>query len=638
MSGLLLVALLIIIPLVGAFIGLVLSQLEDAIAAEGRTRDWILFIIIFIPQAIISFILLKYLHADYTYGIFWLPGLELGIRLSETSIIFACIISNFSALLALYSISFMNYDRYRSQYWFFYQITLAATMMGVFSNNIFWLFAGFEIASLCAFFLISHYHRKSGDEGEKAGNAAIKYLIISIIGDFFLLIGFGFIMVSFDTSIISELIAKWIFPPVKIIGGSSSSTRLLIKVFIVIGSLIKSAQIPILIWPLSGKQNDHDLSKSPLSVSAFLLSVTIGNFGLYILGLLYPIFSRGGYEYGTNIGIFSQTPFIIIGWFSVISLIVIIGMIFTSDNINRVIIGASLAQISFSLIGFSSGNKLGFSSAIIHLLLSIPSSIALYIVFGMIIESLRIRSISRVSGLKGEYPTLYYIGFIAILALSGIFPSSIYFSKDMILKSLIISSIPSSIAILILTIICSILLIIAITKSFMKLFHGEVNDEYSMRSLKKQSLVSGSISLIWAIFAGIFILLIGYPTPSFISGLLDTPYFVSYDSPIFSSWIASPLTLILCAGAFIGTYFVYRDGRGKIIDRFRNLSITKFTKRAFENGLYIDKIYDLIIFQPIGFLSKLFAWTRIKAPYASVIGAILALVIMISVMSFMGGN
>ena len=54
MSGLLLAALLIIIPAAGTLIGLLLSQLEDTVAAEGKTRDWMLFILIFLPTAIIS--------------------------------------------------------------------------------------------------------------------------------------------------------------------------------------------------------------------------------------------------------------------------------------------------------------------------------------------------------------------------------------------------------------------------------------------------------------------------------------------------------------------------------------------------------------------------------------------------------
>ena len=140
MSGLILAALLIIIPAAGTLIGLLLSQLEDSIAAEGKTRDWMLFIFIFLPCAIISIILLTYLSSNSSYSIVWLPGIEIGLHLTKHSIIFACIIANFSALIALYSISFMSFDRYRSRYWFFYQLTIAAMMMGIFSNNLFWLF------------------------------------------------------------------------------------------------------------------------------------------------------------------------------------------------------------------------------------------------------------------------------------------------------------------------------------------------------------------------------------------------------------------------------------------------------------------------------------------------------------------
>jgi ech hydrogenase subunit A len=306
MSGLLLAALLVIIPAVGALIGLLLSQLEDSVAFEGKTRDWLLFIFIFLPTAIISIVLLTHLRSGSSFSITWLPGIEIGLHLSRPSIIFACVIANFSALIALYSISFMSFDRYRTQYWFFYQLTIAAMMMGIFSNNLFWLFGGFEVASIGAFFLISHWHRKSGEEGQKAGTAAIRYLIISICGDIFLLIGFGLILVAFNTSLIGELFNKWVAEPVNIIGKSSTATRTIITFFIVFGALIKSAQIPILLWPLSGKSKDYDLAKSPITVAAFLVAITAGNIGLFILSVFQPIFSSTLTEVGTGVPIFSS--------------------------------------------------------------------------------------------------------------------------------------------------------------------------------------------------------------------------------------------------------------------------------------------------------------------------------------------
>ena len=120
MNTIVLLALEIFIPLGGSLLALFLSQLQDNIKAQGKTRDWMLFILIFLPTAIISFFLLPYIHDQVSYSLSWLPGLQLGIRLNEIVTVFVCIISNLSALVALYSIIFMADDSRRTSFWFFY--------------------------------------------------------------------------------------------------------------------------------------------------------------------------------------------------------------------------------------------------------------------------------------------------------------------------------------------------------------------------------------------------------------------------------------------------------------------------------------------------------------------------------------
>ena len=638
MSGLLLAALLIIIPAAGTLIGLLLSQLEDSVAAEGKTRDWMLFILIFLPTAIISIVLLTYLRSSSSFSIAWLPGIEIGLHLNRTSIIFACIFANFSALIALYSISFMSFDRYRSQYWFFYQLTLAAMMMGIFSNNLFWLFGGFEVASIGAFFLISHWHRKSGDEGQKAGKAAIRYLIISICGDIFLLIGFGLILVAFNTSLLGELFEKWVAVPIKIIGRSSTSTRSIITFFLVFGALIKSAQIPILLWPLGGKSKDYDFAKSPITVAAFLVAVTVGNIGLFILSVFQPFFSTTITEIGTGVPLFSSMPFILVGWFAILTLIVAIALMLTAENINRIAISAALAQLSFSFIGYSAGNSIGYASSIFHLLTSIPASLAVFILMGMIIESIRIRDLSRIGGLKNKYPSLFIFGLIAILGYSGFFPFGTHFSLDMIFKALLTSSIPSSKVILAISFICSILLVFAITKPFMKLFNGKLEGDLSTRQLNKNSISVVLMALVWSALSGFLLILLGYPNPKFVSILLDQNVTLGYNSPLFSNWIVSILYLVLGISVFITTMILYRDGKADVLNRIRNTKFVSSTKKFFANGMYLDNIYEVSVFQPINFLSKFFAWIRIKAPFASIIWAVLALALLVSIFAVLGGG
>ncbi len=637
MSGLLLAALLIIIPVIGSFLGILLGRLEDAVAAEGKTRDWLIFILVFLPMVIISFILFKHLHSHVTFSVNWLPGIAIGLRINEISIVLACATICLSALLALYSISYMTYDRNRTRYWFFFQLTVAAMMLIIFSNNLFWMFGGIEVAAIGAFFLISHWYKKSGDEGDKAGKAAIRYLIMSVIGDIFILIGFSFILVAFKTPIIHIIFEIWSQQPITIIGESSRTTRLLIKLFITIGALIKSAQIPLLLWPLGGEKSDYDISKAPLPISTSLISVTVGNIGIFLLCLFYPLFSNKGLEEGTGIELYHSAPFMMIGWIALISLIIVAGFLLVTKNINRVTIGAGITQLSLALLSFSTNTSLGLVGTIFQIIVGAPTVITLALVFGMVIESLRIKDISRVSGIKNKYPFLQLLGIFSIVSFAGIFPSSMYFSKDMIFEALRVSAIPTHWILYIVTIICSMLVVFSIVKIYMQIFYGEMDEGYSTRPLNSLSVFSTGLALGWAMAAGMILLLVGYPKSYLFSGILGQSILVNYDSPITANFISSPIILLTSITAFLTGYFLYRDGEGNLLFKFKNSKFIIPFKKFFTNGLYLDKIYEVVIFRPIDYLGKFFSWTRIKAPFGSVIWAVLSIVLLICIFLIMGG-
>ncbi len=637
MNGIILTWVAILLPFIGALLALFLSQLEDYVTAEGKTRSWILVIFILIPTAIISLLLLWQMHLHLSQYFLWLPNLYLGIRINELSVGFACLISALSALLGLYSINYLSGDRNQTNYWFFFLITEGGMLFAIFSNNLLWMFLGFAIASLGGFFLISHWRNKSGEEGEKVGKAAMRFFIFNFVGDILLIIGIGFIGKAFNTLDFENLMNAWIRTPKTIIGGTSGNTRLLIEIFIVLGALIKSAQFPLLLWSLSGEKNDADLAKAPLPISSFLISATLGNIGIYIICVFFPMFSNKGLEVHFETELFNSIPFIIIGWAAIITMVTCLVVIFTSKNINRIMIGTSLFQVSLTFLALSAGNELGYLATIYHLILGSAASVALTIIFGMVIESLRIKQITRVSGLRKRFPALQILGFISILSYVGMFPFSTYFSRDMIFESLRTSVVPSSIALLILAMVATIVLIFAVGKSLMKILFGETNEEYSVRPISIQSMISEGLILLWSCFAGFILIIVDTPTPRFFRGLLLKDLDLGYDFPIFSNWAISMIMLLIIPLVLVGTFFAYRDGIGKIFTPIRNFKGTKMVMSVIEHGLYLEKINDYLILKPFSFLSNYFTWTRLKAPGGIILWAILSFVILVSIL-FAGGR
>jgi NADH:ubiquinone oxidoreductase subunit 5 (subunit L)/multisubunit Na+/H+ antiporter MnhA subunit len=281
---------------------------------------------------------------------------------------------------------------------------------------------------------------------------------------------------------------------------------------------------------------------------------------------------------------------------------------------------------------------LGYASSIFHLVTSIPASLAVFVLMGMIIESLRIRDVTRLGGLKNRYPSLFIIAIISIFSFSGFFPFGTHFSLDMIFQALLTSIIPSSKIILAISFICSIALVFAITKPIMKIFNGELEGDLSTRQLNKTSISVEFLAIGWAAISGFLLVLIGYPSPKFVSLLLDQNVVLAYDSPLISNWIISILYIVLGIGVFITTLILYRDGKAAVFEKIRNTKFVSSTRKFFANGMYLDNVYEVSVFQPINFLSRFFAWTRIKAPFASIIWAVISLAILVSLFAVLGGG
>ncbi len=636
MNGIALAWVTILLPFIGAILALGLSQIEDRYVAEGKTRSWILVIVILIPTSIISLLLIWQMHLHQNQYFLWLPNIYLGIHINELSVGFTCLINALSAFLGLYSINYLSGDRNQTKYWFFFLITQGGMLFAIFSNNLLWMFSGFAIASLGGFFLISHWSNKSGEEGKKVGKAAIRFFIFNFIGDILLIIGIGLIGKAYDTLTYERLMIAWMRPPNTIIGGTSTNTRLLIEIFIVLGALIKSAQFPLLLWPLSGEEIDSDLAKTPLPISSFLISVTLGNIGLYIICAFFPMFSNKGLEVHFETELFNSAPFMIIGWTAIATMVTCLVVIFSSKNINRIMTGTSLFQLSLTFLGLSAANELGYLATYYHLILGSAASIALTIIFGMVIKSLRTKQISRIGGLGKQFPILQIFGFIAILSYVGMFPFSTYFSRDMIFESLRTSLVPSSMALMILAMIATIVLVFAVGKSLMKILFGGVNEEYTIRPIDILSMISEGLVLLWSCFAGFILIIIGTSSPGFFKLFLNKNLDLGYDFPIFGNWVISMIMLVIVPLVLAGTFFAYRDGIGKIFTPIRNFRGTKMVKSVIEQGLYLEKINNYLILKPFKFLSNYFTWTRLKAPAGIILWAVLFFVILVSIL-FRGG-
>ena len=145
---------------------------------------------------------------------------------------------------------------------------LSAMYVIVLSNNMTWMFAGWEITTLCSFLLIGY------TKTEEAINNAFRQINMNLLGGIAFLIALYVCAISFDTLSFKEFLE---------IGSSRPNIVILPVIAFAIAGITKAAQMPFHTWLLGAMV-------APTPTSALLHSSTMVKAGVFLLVKLAPIF------------------------------------------------------------------------------------------------------------------------------------------------------------------------------------------------------------------------------------------------------------------------------------------------------------------------------------------------------------
>ncbi len=190
--------------------------------------------------------------------------LQLGVRLDNISAIMLLMVTLCATLIHLFSTAYMRdhhgkpEDGYRYASFFSYLSLFTSAMLGlVISDNLFTLFACWELMGLCSFLLIGFYRHKVS-----ATNASLKAFMTTRVGDTGLFLGILAIY-----GIVGSLRFEDIY--MALAGGAFSGQLLgwpaagLIGLLVFMGTVGKSAQFPLQVWL-------PDAMEGPTPVSALI--------------------------------------------------------------------------------------------------------------------------------------------------------------------------------------------------------------------------------------------------------------------------------------------------------------------------------------------------------------------------------
>ena len=329
--------------------------------------------------------------------------LRMGIYVDQMTIVMFGVVTTVALMVNIFSIAYMKGEpRY---YWFFavLQLFVASMLMLVMADNLLLVYIAWELVGVCSFLLIGFYWEK-----RSATEAAKKAFITTRIGDVGLLIGIILLWRATGTFDIREIIE------IAEQGGIGSTYLFVSVLFVFLGCMGKSAQVPFHVWL-------PDAMEGPTPVSALIHAATMVVAGVYLTARLLPLFevADGTLLIVTIVGLVTalSTGF----------------MALAQTDIKKVLAYSTVGQLGFMFVALGSGHP---DAAIFHLMTHAFFKALLFLGSGSVIHGTHHnQEMEKLGGLWKKMPITGTTFLAGSLALAGVVPLAGFWSKDEILHA-----------------------------------------------------------------------------------------------------------------------------------------------------------------------------------------------------------
>ena len=327
---------------------------------------------------------------------------RLSILVDPLAVMMILVVSGISALIHLYSVSYMESDRGYARYFAYLNFFVFSMLLLVLAGNFLVLIIGWAFVGAASYLLISFWYRRT-----TATRAGIKAFVINVVGDVGLVLGTYFILKHTGTLDFVKT-----FNAVPHVFARDDGDLVAGCVLLLVGAFAKSAQIPLHTWL-------PDAMEGPTPVSALIHAATMVTAGVYLIARLHPLFERApaAADVGAVIGC--------------LTLVVAATIALAQTDVKRVIAYSTMSQIGYMIMGVSVG---AYAAGLFHLMTHAFFKALLFMAAGSLIGAMAgEQSLNRMGGFRRAMPFTYAAFVVGGLALSGVPPFSGFFSKDEIL-------------------------------------------------------------------------------------------------------------------------------------------------------------------------------------------------------------
>ena len=306
---------------------------------------------------------------------------------------------------------YMAHQHKRNRFYFFWLLTLGATMGVFLSADFFTMFLFFEVMSFTSFVSVIHA------EDDKAIRAGQTYLAVAVIGGLSALMGIFLLYHQLGTLRYEQLTQAAI---------QGDRTMLWVAgVLMLVGFGAKAGAFPLHIWLPTA----HPAAPAPASAVLSGIMIKTGIFGILVLST--TLFSQDA-AWGCLMAVMGGITMVLGAVLAVCSV-----------DVKRIFACSSVSQIGFILVGVSmvvllgEHNALAVDGTILHIVNHSLVKMVLFPVMGMIYLSAHSYHLNNLRGFGRGKPFLAAILAIPMLSLSGLPLLNGYVSKTLLHESLV---------------------------------------------------------------------------------------------------------------------------------------------------------------------------------------------------------
>jgi len=515
------------------------------------------------------------------------------LKIDTLTVVMLVVVNGVSALVHWYSIGYMSHDPDKPRFFAYLSLFTFAMLMLVTADNLVQMFFGWEGVGLASYLLIGFWFKKPS-----ANAAAIKAFVVNRVGDF------GFSLGIFATFVLfGSVQLDIIFANVDAVAdarfeflGVSVPALTTIALLLFVGAVGKSAQLFLHTWL-------PDAMEGPTPVSALIHAATMVTAGVFLIARMSPLYEAAPDALIVVTVIGAATAFFA----------ATIGLVQT--DIKRVIAYSTCSQLGYMFAALGVG---AYGAAVFHLFTHAFFKALLFLGAGSVIHALHDeQDMKRMGGLRKKIPVTWAMMLIGTLALTGLgIPGLVgfagFYSKDIIIESIVASHAPATLFAAILTVVAALMTSFYSWRLMFLTFEGAPRGDPSAHDHAHESppvmLIPLGILALGAVLAGLVFYgpFVGHDRLHFWAGALVTAEGDILDEAHHVPTLVKWLPTLMMLGGFVMALFAYilRPGTSSAIaGTFRGLY-------AFlMNRWYFDEVYQWAIVRPAGWLGRFF-WVR----------------------------